>query len=102
MDFDTSIVEYNRAQAIKCQFQIGTTSEADALIIGVALIFEITVVGCSSYFNVRLRCSLCCILSGQEMDFDTSIVEYNRAQATNRQFQIGTTSEADDLLLELH
>ena len=35
------------------------------------------------------------------MDFKTSIVEYNDVQATNRQFQIGTTSEAEKLLLVL-
>jgi len=35
------------------------------------------------------------------MEFKTSIVEYNHGQAKNRQFQIGATSEAENLLLKL-
>ena len=35
------------------------------------------------------------------MEFKISIVEYDDVQAKNRQFQIGATSEAENLLLEL-
>ena len=35
------------------------------------------------------------------MEFKTSIVEYDDVQAKNRQFQIGATSEAENLLLEV-